>query len=345
MKPWCRYTERMNTALPGHVVLGTKNWLDWIGTAMARDEAAGAAIREAAGILEVPQLKYPSDSFGTPKFSVQFVSAAATFSETENVAESDEWKDCIRKLEPLSLPENSDRIDVLSWKYPYYMDISAKMTVTEIKRRTETTEEELRFMPSRTNPLENSADTVQNKFPPPDFLYAEEIQTGGAAFGTLMHDVMQKLRLDGPLDAVDIESQLDAFVTDGTLTEEERHIVRVPPIAKFFASPIGRRMKNAKHCWREQPFSLLVPAAEMDARASAQDEIFVQGIIDVFFQDADGRLVLLDYKTDRNTTPDLIRKRYRTQLDLYARAIRTITGRAVDGTYIYRLSDGDTIVL
>ncbi|MBQ8699670.1 MAG: PD-(D/E)XK nuclease family protein, partial [Schwartzia sp.] len=144
---------------------------------------------------------------------------------------------------------------------------------------------------------------------------------------------------------VDIESQLDAFVTDGTLTEEERHIVRVPPIAKFFASPIGRRMKNAKHCWREQPFSLLVPAAEMDARASAQDEIFVQGIIDVFFQDADGRLVLLDYKTDRNTTPDLIRKRYRTQLDLYARAIRTITGRAVDGTYIYRLSDGDTIVL
>ena len=104
-------------------------------------------------------------------------------------------------------------------------------------------------------------------------------------------------------------------------------------------------MKTAKRCWREQSFSLLIPASEMEQRASDQDEIFVQGTIDVFFEDADGRLVLLDYKTDRGTTPELIKKRYQTQLDLYARAIRTITGMEVDETYIYRLSDGDTIAI
>ena len=71
----------------------------------------------------------------------------------------------------------------------------------------------------------------------------------------------------------------------------------------------------------------------------------MQGTIDVFFEDAEGRTVLLDYKTDRNTTPETIRKRYKTQLDLYARAIQAITGRKVDERYIYRLSDGDTITV
>ena len=83
----------------------------------------------------------------------------------------------------------------------------------------------------------------------------------------------------------------------------------------------------------------------MEPKASPQDEIFLQGTIDVFFEDAEGRMVLLDYKTDRGTTPELIRKRYKTQLDLYARAIENITGLQVDEKYIYRLSDGDTIVM
>ena len=129
------------------------------------------------------------------------------------------------------------------------------------------------------------------------------------------------------------------------MTEEERRAVRVSPIAKFFASSVGRRMKEAKRCWREQSFSLLIPASEMEPKASPQDEIFLQGTIDVFFEDAEGRMVLLDYKTDRGTTPELIRKRYKTQLDLYARAIENITGLQVDEKYIYRLSDGDTIVM
>ena len=56
--------------------------------------------------------------------------------------------------------------------------------------------------------------------------------------------------------------------------------------------------------------------------------------------------LLNDYiRTGKLKTPEQIKKRYRTQLDLYARAIRTITGMEVDETYIYRLFDGDTIAL
>ena len=341
-KAWSRYTELKDAALPGHAVLGAKTWLDWIGMAVARDEAGGAELRAAAGLSDAPQTHYPAEDFGAPNFSVQFVSVAPPQAEDETAETSDEWKERIKNLEPLPLSEESGRTAALSWEYSHYTDIPAKMTVTEIKRRTEEPET---LAPFVSDENADHSEAMQRNFPPPAFLETEEIGKGGAVFGTLMHGVMQKLSLDGSLDKADVERQLDDMVGEGTLTEEERRAVRVSLITRFFASPVGRRMKTAKRCWREQSFSLLIPAAEMERRADNQDEIFLQGAIDAFFEDADGRLVLLDYKTDRNTTPEQIKKRYRTQLELYARAIRAITGMEVDETYIYRLSDGDTIAL
>ena len=342
-KAWCRYAGRKDLALPGYAVLGAKNWLDWIGTAVARDEAAGVEIREAAGTSESPCIGYPSETFGEPNFSVRFVSAASPKTENGEQQNADEWKERIQNLEALPIREPGGAASALSWEYGRYTDIPAKMTVTEIKRRTEEADGSALFVPLMPEAAEDKQDAIQRNFPPPAFLQTEEIVKRGVVFGTLMHAVMQKLRLDGALDEADIQGQLDDWVKAGTMTEEERRAVRVPPIAAFFASSLGLRMKAAKRCWREQPFSLLLPASEMEPRASEGDEIFLQGTIDAFFEDAEGRMVLLDYKTDRGTTPDLIRRRYRKQLDLYARAIRTVTGMEVDETYIYRLSDGDTV--
>ena len=346
-KAWCRYMERKEAALPGHAVLSANSWLDWIGPAVARDEKAGETLRDVAGVSELPQIDYPSGKFGEPNFDLRFIRAPLSKTESENQETVDEWKECIRNLEPLPISENSERASALSWSYAHYTDIPAKMTVTEIKRRSEEQEVFTPFASSGADAAQDGMGDIERDFPPPEFLQAEEIPKGGVVFGTLMHGVMQNLRLDGALDKADIESQLDAFVKDGALTEEERRAVRVPSIAKFFASPVGRRMKAAKRCWREQSFSLLIPASEieMESKASTEDEIFLQGTIDVFFEDAEGRIVLLDYKTDRGTTPELIRKRYKTQLDLYARAIQAITGMKVDERYIYRLSDGDTIAI
>ena len=344
-KVWCRYTDRKETALPGHAVLGANSWLDWIGPALARDETAGETLRDEAGVSELPQIDYPSSIFGEPNFDLRFVAAPPSQAEEDNEAPADEWTEHIRKLEPLPITENSERASALSWGYEYYADIPAKMTVTEIKRRSEAQEEFSFPAPPGAEISEVNADDIERDFPPPEFLQAEEIPKGGVVFGTLMHGVMQNLRLDGSLDDADIESQLDAFVKDGILTEEEGRAVNVPPIAKFFASPIGRRMKAAKRCWREQPFSLLISASEMEPKASGQDEIFLQGTIDVFFEDAEGRIILLDYKTDRATKPELIRKRYQKQLDLYVRAIQEITGMKVDEKFIYCLSDGSTIAM
>ena len=62
----------------------------------------------------------------------------------------------------------------------------------------------------------------------------------------------------------------------------------------------------------------------------------VQGIIDAFFYE-DGRIILVDYKTDRvrhRNGSDLVEK-YRVQLDYYTEALERMTGRKVSERYIY----------
>ena len=62
--------------------------------------------------------------------------------------------------------------------------------------------------------------------------------------------------------------------------------------------------------------------------------VLIQGIIDVYFEEPEG-LVVLDYKTDRVRTGDELSRKYRAQLDHYARALEQITGKRVREKIIY----------
>ena len=63
-----------------------------------------------------------------------------------------------------------------------------------------------------------------------------------------------------------------------------------------------------------------------------------QGVIDVCFREGDG-FVLLDYKTDRVIgDPAQWAQRHRRQVELYARALTTLTGRPVVEKYVVFLN-------
>ena len=58
-------------------------------------------------------------------------------------------------------------------------------------------------------------------------------------------------------------------------------------------------MKNAKEIHKEKAFYINVKASRMYEISKENDEnILVQGIIDLYYIDKDGKLVLVDYKTD-----------------------------------------------
>ena len=68
----------------------------------------------------------------------------------------------------------------------------------------------------------------------------------------------------------------------------------------------------------------------------------LQGVADLVFEEK-GSLVLVDYKTDRNITPNLLRERYSFQLYLYARAVSLIFGKPVSQAYLYSFDMGEVI--
>ena len=116
----------------------------------------------------------------------------------------------------------------------------------------------------------------------------------------------------------------------------------------FFASDLGQRMKHARTLYRELPFTLAIPAREVrpELAESADEKIIVQGVIDCLFEEADGRLVLLDFKTDHIAAEPTeaaiaqLRDRYGEQLQYYKRAVEEIWKREVAESYLYLFAGG-----
>ena len=84
-----------------------------------------------------------------------------------------------------------------------------------------------------------------------------------------------------------------------------------------------------------------------DISKENDENILVQGIIDLYYIDKDGKLVLVDYKTDyveAGKENELVEK-YKEQLYLYKDALEKALNRKVDRMWIYSLYLNESIVI
>ena len=103
-------------------------------------------------------------------------------------------------------------------------------------------------------------------------------------------------------------------------------------------------MRTAKAVYRELPFGRLLPAQRYYEEATdTSDRIFLQGIIDILFEDEHGDYILLDYKTDRGISAATARRRYQFQIDLYCDAVETILHKPVKERYLFLLDTGTAV--
>ena len=84
----------------------------------------------------------------------------------------------------------------------------------------------------------------------------------------------------------------------------------------------------------------------------ADSQLLVHGVVDNYLNLPDGRLILIDYKTDRyrpwasmtkSAQIDQIVDKYRFQMSLYAQALSLAKGKAVADVYLVLL-DFDQVV-
>lgn len=66
----------------------------------------------------------------------------------------------------------------------------------------------------------------------------------------------------------------------------------------------------------------------------------VQGIVDCAFRE-NGEWILIDYKTDYNTDPDILVPRHEIQMNWYRTALERLTGTRVREMWLFALRAGE----
>ena len=94
----------------------------------------------------------------------------------------------------------------------------------------------------------------------------------------------------------------------------------------------------------EQPFVLGISADRLNNKFPKEETVLIQGIIDAFFVE-DGKIVLMDYKTDAVSSKQALIDRYELQLDYYREALEKITGMKVEQKLIYSFALNETVIL
>ncbi|MCI5501500.1 MAG: helicase-exonuclease AddAB subunit AddA [Lachnospiraceae bacterium] len=234
-----------------------------------------------------------------------------------------------------------------SYQYPYeaMQNLPVKISVSELKRMS------MQKVKKLSEDYIDEPEYMEEKVyeaPRPSFMKEKEVATG-AEKGTLYHLVMEHLPYEDIDEDYDFRELINSLVQKGYMSDEEAGLLDTGRFEWFSKNKLFERMKNASlngKLKREQPFMLGIPAAELypELDDSCDEIVMMQGIIDAFFEE-DGKLVLVDYKTDyiEKGKEDELVKRYESQLNYYARALESITGKEVSEKIIYSFGLGKCV--
>lgn len=220
----------------------------------------------------------------------------------------------------------------LSYQYPHpdAIHLVTKYSVSELKHRA------MRELAAKEEEdvTPKFLEEVSTPYVPA-FMEGKAEVNQGALRGTAMHRLMEcydftKMPDHSDEFAENIKKQLTGLVQMGKVSEDMQKLIRIPSVELFLKSKLAPRMKAAAmrdDLFREKPF--VMGNHEME-----EEMVLIQGIIDVFWVEEDG-IVLLDYKTDRVDSATRLRDMYKEQLDLYAEALERIFPLPVKEKYLY----------
>ena len=241
------------------------------------------------------------------------------------------------KLKEVNDIEESDKYtdikEKLNWSYSYLESskIPNKTSVTKLKQMQE---ENISLEEIIEKTKQSSNLTYRPKF------VEEKKALSPAQKGTLMHYCVQKLDETKDYSEEKIEEFLQDLYKNEMITELELKSVNRKALIKYVNSDLWKQLKEAKEVHKEQPFYTYIPAKSIYENADEKENILVQGIIDLYYIDKEGRVILVDYKTDYIKDGDerILEEKYKIQLDLYKKALEEALNQKVYKAMIYPLS-------
>ena len=164
----------------------------------------------------------------------------------------------------------------------------------------------------------------------------------GAARGVATHTFIQYADYEKAKESV--TDEIERLRQKGILSEIQAKGINIKAAEAFFSSELLSRILSSELVMREKKFTVEVPVSEVyDGVDDFRDEmIMIQGIADCAFLE-DGKLVVVDYKTDRLSSEEAFREKYASQVLIYKKALKMSTGYDVKETLLYSFHLGKEI--
>ena len=178
----------------------------------------------------------------------------------------------------------------------------------------------------------------------PSFIEEKEDVITGAKKGTLIHLFMQKLDFTKDYNFEMLENLKQSLVLKNMITEEESKSINLKKVENFLNSSLAKKIKASKQIEKEKAFCMKINAKDIWDEAK-DEEILVQGIIDLYCISENDEIILVDYKTDFVENEKELILKYKKQLDLYRKALEEGLGKKVKEIYIYSLYLNKEILL
>ena len=116
-----------------------------------------------------------------------------------------------------------------------------------------------------------------------------------------------------------LDTEIDRLLNDGKLTQEQVDMIDRKTLNEFLSTKLIDRIIASQLVMREKRFTArLKPSEVFDVKTNAT--VIIQGAVDLAFVE-DGKLVIVDYKTDRVKDITKLAGLYKKQLDLYKSAM------------------------
>ena len=336
--------ERGN--ISNYKILKINNYLDWILSSIENLTVCGKILN---------CLGREENFLGNEdlKFQLNVNTKKGEFLEYQRIKEEVKTNKIISDNDSLEIKKEMRTVkefleDRFNKEYVYknVLNKPSSITVSEIKKMIQEEDEEKHQKYYKENFVLKT----------PSFIHQGEEKVGfnSAEKGTIFHLAMQLLDFS-KFDTEDIskireeiKSQINSFVEKNIMSLDEIETININWIVKFIKSDIFKEIyitnKSGK-LFKEKAIDYNIKLKNLfkDENIEEYEKIMVVGIIDLFFENENGEIILLDYKTDYVTKENLeeVKARYKVQLDLYKSAIEDISGKKVakKGLYLFGINE------
>lgn len=292
-------------------------------------------LKKYKSYLDWIELVYFNNIENIHKFmNVNIIKKTDLLKELNVVNDTENEDNIIKRLNDMAAHIDNSKTNelakILRWKY-FYTDSSVIPNKTSVTKLKEAANEPIVSIEE----LEEQPTETKFAIVRPQFLN-EDVQITGAQKGTLMHLCFQKLDEKKEYTKAMLQEMIDEMVRRKLITALEAESINTYKLYSYTKSELFNELRNAREVYKEQPFYISLTADEVYGNG-LEDSILVQGIIDVYFINQQGEVVLVDYKTDyvENGKEAKLVDKYRKQLEIYKRALTQALGKNVDKCYIY----------